>query len=388
MARSLNPKSTSKSQSATTPSSSRRRFLGVASAGVALTGFPAIVKAQGAAPITLRVQSAYPVKALFHEFAVDFSKRLEEAAGGRIKVQMLSAGAVVPGLQVIEAVSKGVLDGGCGVPFFWFGKNTAFGLYGGGPNFALDANTLLGWVDYGGGRALYEELLAAAQLDVTSFLFGPIPCEPLGWFKKEIRSVADFKGLKFRTAGLAVDLMQEFGAAPVQLAPGDIVPSIDRRVIDAAEFANATDDRLMGFPDVAKFYYQRSYHSANSVLEIMINKKKFESLPADIKPLFKIAANAASADMAWKSMDRMSTDLIEMQTKQSVRVIRTPRTILDAQLKMWDRVIAKHSAENPLFARIVASQKAWAKRVVYWQNEVTVSNELAYSHYFPKGPVA
>jgi TRAP-type mannitol/chloroaromatic compound transport system substrate-binding protein len=121
--------------------------------------------------------------------------------------------------------------------------------------------TSAGW--NGGGKELYAEIQAAAKLELVSFLFGPVPCEPLGWFKKPIKGIADLKGLKFRTAGLAVDMFNQLGMSTVQLAPADIVPAIDRGVLDGAEFASASDDRIMGFPDVA-FYLQQSYHMSNN----------------------------------------------------------------------------------------------------------------------------
>ena len=364
---------------------SRRRFLAAAAAAPAALAFPAIASAQ--APITLRFQSTWPPKFIYHEFAVDWTKKVFELTGGRLKIDMLSAGAVVPGLQVVEATDKGVLDGGHGIPGFWFGKNTAFGLYGAGPDFGMDGNQMIAWCEYGGGKELFAEIQAAAKLDIVSFLFGPVPCEPMGWFKKEIKTVADLKGLKFRTAGLAVDMFKELGMSTVQLAPADIVPSIDRGVLDGAEFASATDDRIMGFPDVAKFYLQQSYHMANNFCEIMFNKKRYDALPADIKGILPLASHAASADMHWKSMHRMSKDLIELQTVQKVKVYRTPKPILDAQLKAWDRVIERRSAENPLFAKVIESQKTWAKRVMYWHNTVQVDQRAAYAHYFPKGPI-
>jgi TRAP-type mannitol/chloroaromatic compound transport system substrate-binding protein len=389
MARSSKAKTGATSaQSAITPAPARRRFFGAAAgAGVALAGFPMIVKAQ-AAPITLRCQSTWPVKFLYHEFAVDFTKKVAELSGGRLKIEMLPAGSVVPPLQLPDAVSKGVLDGGHGLAGFWFGKNSAFGLYGAGPDFGMDGTQLLGWVEYGGGKELFAEIQAAAQLDITSVLYGPVPCEPMGWFKKPIKSVADLKGLKFRTAGLAVDMFNALGMSTVQMAPGDIIPAIDRGLLDGAEFASASDDRIMGFPDVAKYYLQQSYHMSNNFCEMMFNKKKFDSLPDDLKTVLRLVGQAASADMEWKSMNRMSQDFIELQTKQKVQAYRTPRAILDAQLKAWDTVVAKRSAENALFAKVVASQKAWAKRVVYWHNEIKVDPRPAYAHHFGKGPLA
>ena len=364
----------------------RRRFL-AASTGTAIAGFPMIARAQPA-PITLRFQSTWPARFIYQEFAIDWTKKVFELTNGRLKIDMLPAGAVVPALQVVEAVSKGTLDGGHGLAAFWYGKNTAFGLYGAGPDFGMDANQLLAWVEYGGGKELFAEVQAAAKLDIVSFLFGPVPCEPMGWFKKPIRTVADMKGLKFRTSGLAVDMFTALGVAAVQMAPADIVPAIDRGLLDGAEFASATDDRVMGFPDVAKFYAQQSYHMSNNFCEVMFNKAKYESLPADIKALLPNIAKAASCDMHWRSMHRMSQDYIELQTIQKVKAYRTPRPILDAQLKAWDQVIAKRSAENPLFAKVVESQKAWAKRVMYWHNDVQVDQRSAYTHWFGKGPLA
>ena len=366
---------------------SRRRFIGAAAAsGAAAIGFPMIARAQ--TTITWKFQSTWPVKFIYHEFAVDWTKKVMELSGGRIKIDMLPAGAVVPALQLVDAASKGVLDGGHGIPGFWFGKNTAFGLYGAGPDFGMDANQLLGWIEYGGGKELYAEIQAAAQLNLVSFLFGPVPCEPMGWFKKEIKGPADLKGLKFRTAGLAVDMFNALGMSTVQMAPADIVPAIDRGLLDGAEFASSTDDRIMGFPDVAKFYLQQSYHMANNFCEIMINRGKYDALPDDLKAVLKHASHAASADMGWKAMHRMSQDYIALQTEQKVRTYRTPRTILDAQLKAWDAVIRKRGGENPLFAKVVASQQAWAKRVMYWHNDVQVDERVAYVHYFGKRAAA
>ncbi|GAP36742.1 TRAP transporter substrate-binding protein [Piscinibacter sakaiensis] len=358
--------------------SSRRHALKLGG-GIALAA-PAIAAAQTAT--TLRFQSAWPAKAIFHEFAVDVCRNIEQATGGKLKIQMLPSGAVVPPLQLIDAVSKGTVDGGHAVPGFWFGRNTAFGLYGAGPHFGLDANQTLGWMEFGGGKQLYAEALAAAKLDVHSLLYGPVPTEPFGWFRKEVKTPADLKGLKYRTAGLAVDMMAELGAAPVQLAPADIVPSLERGVIDAAEFANITDDRTLGFPDVAKNYYLQSYHMCNNVFELSFNKPKYDALPAEVKAAIDMAVRAANSDMLWKSMDRMSDDLIALQTKDKVKVMKTPAPILAAQLEAWKKVLAARSAENALFAKTAASQKAWAKKVVYWSELTTVEQLPAYRSFF------
>jgi TRAP-type mannitol/chloroaromatic compound transport system substrate-binding protein len=359
---------------------SRRQALKMTAAAGAALAAPALARAQ--AVTTLRFQSAWPAKAIFHEFAVDVCANIEQSTGGRVKIQMLPAGAVVPALQLIDAVSKGTVDGGHAVPGFWFGRNTAFGLFGAGPHFGLDSNQTLGWMQHGGGKALYAEVLATAKLDVVSLLYGPVPTEPFGWFKKEVKTPADLRGLKYRTAGLAVDMMRELGAAPTQLAPADIVPSLDRGVIDAAEFANISDDRTLGFPDVAKSYYLQSYHMANNMFELSFNKPKYDALPGEVKAAIEIAVTAANAQMSWKAMDRMSEDLLLLQTKDKVSVMRTPQPILDAQLDAWLKVTAARSAENPLFAKVVESQKSWAKRVVYWSELNTIAQLPAYRKFF------
>ncbi len=365
----------------------RRRFIATsAAAGATALGFPMIARSQ--TPITLRFQSTWPLKFIYHECAMDWCKKASDLTGGRLKIEMLPAGAVVPGLQVVDAVNKGVLDGGHGIPAFWFGKHIAFGLYGAGPDFGMDANQLMGWVEYGGGKELFAEIQRAAQLNIVSFLGGPVPCEPMGWFKKEIKGPADLKGLKFRTSGLAVDMFSALGMSAVQMAPADIVPALDRGLLDGAEFASATDDRVMGFPDVAKFYLQQSYHMANNFCEVMFNKTRHDALPEEIKAILKYVPHAAHSDMLWKSMHRMSQDFIDLQTKDKVKVYRTPKSILSAQLKAWDAVIARHSSANPLFTKVIDSQKAWAKRVMFWHNSVQVSQTDAYAHYFPKGPLA
>lgn len=365
----------------------RRRFLGAAAAaGTAALGFPAIARAQTV--INWRFQSTWPAKFLYQEFAVDWIKKVAELSGGKLKIDMLPAGAVVPALQIVDATSKGVIDGGHGLPGFWFGKNTAFGLFGAGPDFGMDGNQLLGWIEHGGGKELYAEVQAAAQLDIVSFLFAPVPCEPMGWFKKEIKTTADLKGLKFRTAGLAVDMFKELGVSAVQMAPPDIVPALDRGLLDGAEFASASDDRIMGFPDVARFYLQQSYHMSNNFCEVMVNRKKYEALPEELKIVLKLASQAASADMTWKAMHRMSQDYLELKKNAKLRIYKTPRPILDAQLKAWSAVIKRRSAENPLFAKVVQSQMAWAKRVMYWHNEVQVGQAAAYSYYFGRGATA
>jgi TRAP-type mannitol/chloroaromatic compound transport system substrate-binding protein len=360
---------------------SRRGFLGAAAAVAAV---PVVAKAQQA-PISLRFQSTWPTKDIFHEYALDYAKKVNEMAGGRLKIDVLPAGAVVKAFDLIDAVHKGTLDGGHGVSAYWYGKNSAYSLFGTGPSFGMDANELLGWLEYGGGKDLYNELQHnVMKLNVEGFLYGPMPTQPLGWFKKQVKGPDDFKGLKFRTVGLSVDVFKEMGAAVVALPGAEIVPGLDRGLIDAAEFNNTSSDRLLGFPDVSKTCMLQSYHQPLECFEVLVNKTKYDALAPDLKNIIRYAAQASSADMSWKAMARNSSDYYEMQAKQNVKFYRTPKEVLQAQLAAWDKVVAAKSAENPFFAKVIDSQRKWAQRVVGWSQDVNVPADLAYQHYFTK----
>jgi TRAP-type mannitol/chloroaromatic compound transport system substrate-binding protein len=366
---------------------SRRKMLGAAvTTGVAVgMGLSAGRQATAQSTTTLKMQSTWPTKDIFHEVFVDWGKKVEEMAGGRLKIDILPAGAVVPAFQLIEAVHQGTLDGGHGVPAYWFGKHVAASLFGTGPSFGLDAEALLGWMFYGGGQELYNELIQTVmKLDVVSFFHGPMPTQPLGWFKAPVQKPEDLKGVKFRTVGLSADLFKQLGASVVIMPGGEIVPALDRGVIDAAEFNNPSSDRLLGFPDVRKVMMAQSYHQPVEFLELLFNKKKYDSLPKDLQAIIKYANMAQSADFTWKMMDRNSTDLEEMKSKQKVQVTRTPQAVLEAQLNAWDAVVAEKSKDNPFFVKVLESQKQWAARVVPLRQEIMVENDTAYRHYFKK----
>jgi TRAP-type mannitol/chloroaromatic compound transport system substrate-binding protein len=363
---------------------SRRSFLAsaaVATGGAAaVLGFPAIVKAQG--PITMRWQSTWPTKDIFHEFALDFAKKVNDMTGGDLKIEVLPAGAVVPAFNLLDAVSKGTLDGGHGVLVYHYGKQNALALWGSSPAFGMDANMMLSWHKYGGGKQLLQKVYDSIGANVVSFPYGPMATQPLGWFKKPIAKVDDLKGQKFRTVGISIDLFQGLGMAVNALPGGEIVPALDRGLLDGAEFNNASSDRLLGFPDVAKVYMLQSYHQSAEQFEIMFNKDKFNALPDKMKSLIENAVEAASADMWWKSIDRYSKDYIALQTEDKVRMYKTPDAILQKQLEVFDEVMAKYSARNPLFKEVIESQKAFAKRAVSWYLDTMVSPRMAYNHYF------
>ncbi len=367
----------------------RRKFItgaAVAAAGASTLGFPTILKAQG--PITMRWQSTWPAKDIFHEYANDFARKVNDMTGGDLRIDVLPAGAVVPAFGLLDAVTKGTLDGGHGVVVYHYGKQAALALWGSGPAFGMDAQQLLSWHKYGGGKELLVKLYASVGANVVSFPYGPMWTQPLGWFKKPIRAVGELKGLKYRTVGLSVDVFTALGVAVNALPGGEIVPAMDRGLLDAAEFNNMTSDRILGFPDVSKVCMLQSYHQNAEQFEIMFNKTKYDALPARMKAVIENGVEAASQDLVWKSIDRYSKDYIEMETKDKVTFYRTPPAILQAQLNAYDQVAAKKSAENPLFKEITESQRVFAQRVLRWDFNNNVDRRMAYNHYFGKPAAA
>ncbi|MCA3250951.1 MAG: TRAP transporter substrate-binding protein [Pseudomonadota bacterium] len=366
-----------------TSAAPRRRFLQSAAAGAVGTAALAAPMVSTAQTISFRFQSTWPARDIFHEYANDFAKKINDMAGNRLKIEVLPAGSVVPAFQLLDAVAKGTLDGGHGVVAYHYGKNSALALWGSGPGFGMDPNMLLSWHYYGGGEALLQEIYKSINIDVVSFLYGPMPTQPFGWFKKPIARADDIKGMKFRTVGLAVDMYTDMGAAVNPLPGGEIVPALDRGLIDGAEFNNASSDRILGFPDVVKNCMLQSFHQSTEQFEILFNRAKYVALPADLKKTIDYAVEAASADMSWKAVDRNSKDYEELK-KAGVNFYKTPDAILRAQLAAWDKIMEKKGGENALFKKVLDSQRAFARRAGSWQNDYLVDFKMAWNHYFAR----
>ena len=363
-------------------STTRRRFLqGTAAGAVATVAFPNVSRAQ---TMTLKMQTSWSAADIFHEMAQDYVNRVNEMAGGRLKIDLLVGGAVVHPFSVQDAVHTGAIDAAHTVPVYWYGKHKAASLFGTGPVFGFNAEQGLGWIYNGGGLQLYQELVdTILKLNMVSFFAMPMPTQPLGWFKKPIKTAADMRGLKYRTVGLAADLFQAMGLSVAQLPGGEIVPAMERGVIDAFEFNNPTSDRRFGAHNVAKNYMLGSFHQATEYFEIMFNKGKFNALPAEHKAILRYAAEAASSANYWKAMDVYSKDLQELIDKEKVNVLRTPKDVFEAQIKAWDGLIAK-LAEDPYMKKVMDSQKAWVKRVAFYEFLNAADYRTAYEHHFGK----
>ncbi|MBP8297259.1 MAG: TRAP transporter substrate-binding protein [Burkholderiales bacterium] len=361
----------------------RRKFLagaGAAAAGAATMGFPMIARSQS--PIVLKMQGAWGAKDIFNEMAQEYVKRVNDMAGGRLRIDYLLTGSVVKTFQEMDAVSKGVLDAAHSVPVYWYGKSKVASLFGSGPINGCDAHQTLAWIYRGGGLQLYNELLAKLNLDVVGFFAMPMPTQPLGWFKKPIKDASELKGLKYRTVGLAADLFQEMGAKVTQLPGGEIMPALEKGVIDAFEFNNPTSDMRFGAQDVIKNYMMGSYHQAMEFFEIIFNKQKWNTIPKDLQAILQYGVEAASSSNWWTAMDNYSRDLDILKDKHKVNVLRTPKSVMAEQLKAWDVLTKRLSDEDPFFAKVVESQRAWAKRVAYYMFVNEADYHLGYEHIF------
>ncbi|HEV7253982.1 MAG TPA: TRAP transporter substrate-binding protein [Mesorhizobium sp.] len=363
---------------------SRRKFLKTgAVAGAAAGGTLAAPAVLAQSPITIKMQTSWPASDIWMDFARQYIERVERMSGGRLKFELLPAGAVVGAFQVLDGVNDGVIDAAHTVPVYWYGKHKAASLFGTGPVFGGSATTMLGWFHQGGGKDFYRELTQDIMgLNVVGFYGFPMPAQPLGWFKNPVAAAADVNGLKYRTVGLAADLMQNMGMSVAQLPGGEIVPAMERGVIDAFEFNNPSSDLRFGAQDVAKNYMLSSYHQASESFEFLFNRDVFDDLPDDLKAILEFGVEAASTANTASALNNYSADLQKLQAEHGVTVHRTSKEILDAQLKAWDAIIPTLEADE-FMKRVLDSQRQWVERVVYYELMNQPDLALAYEHYFP-----
>ena len=363
----------------------RRSFLtkSAVAGGAAAGGMLAAPAVLAQAPLVIKMQTSWNDANIWQDFARDYASRVEEMSGGRVTVDVLPAGGVVAAFQVLDAVNDGLIDAAHSVPVYWYGKNKAASLFGTGPVFGGSATTMLSWFYEGGGQALYNELTQDIMgLDVVGYMGFPMFAQPFGWFKEEVNTVADLQGFKYRTVGLAADLMAKLGMSVAQLPGGEIVPAMERGVIDAFEFNNPSSDKDFGAQDVAKNYYLSSYHQASESFEFLFSKTFLEDLDPDIQAILKYGVEAVSTANTAKAMNRYSADLQFLQNDAGVNVRRTSKEILDAQLKAWDELIPELETD-PFMKKCLDSQRDWVSRVSYYELMNAPDYGLAYEHYFP-----
>ena len=363
--------------------STRRKFLkgaGIAG-GAAVAGTLATPHIAQAKTKVLKVQAAWG-GGIFLENAKSYVDRVHAMAGKDLRIDLLSVNSVVKTSQMQDAVHRGVLDGAHYVPAYWYSKSKAASLFGTGPCFGWSAQELLGWIHYGGGIDLFNELMGSLGLNLISFFNSPMPAQPMGWFKEQIKDSSQLKGLKYRTVGLAANVLQEMGMSVVQLPGGEIQPAMKSGLIDAAEFNNPTSDKDFGMQDVSKHYHLASFHQSQEAFEITFNKKTYDRLPQEHQAILRIASEAENSNFYWHNTLRYADDLISLKEKSGVNVYRTPDSVMKDQLDAWDVIIKQLSAEDPFFAKVVASQKDYAKKVMGYLLLNQPDYALAYKHYF------
>ncbi len=361
---------------------SRRKFLKggavVTGAAAATVAFPHVSRAKTA---VLKVQAAWGGGA-FLDDAKNYVARVNAMGGKDLKIDLLSVNSVVKTSQMQDAVHRGVLDGAHYVPAYWYSKSPVASLFGTGPCFGWSAQEMLGWIHFGGGKELFKELMGSLGLNLVSFFNSPMPAQPLGWFKEKITTSAQMKGLKYRTVGLAADVMNEMGLSVVQLPGGEIQPAMKSGLIDAAEFNNPSSDKDFGMQDVSKHYHLASFHQSQECFEVTFNKKKFDSLSKEQQAILEYASEAENSNFYWLMTLRYANDLIKLKKDHGVNVYRTPDSIMKDQLKAWDVVIDRISAKDPFFAKVIKSQKDYAKNVMNYLQLNQPDYGIAYKHYF------
>ena len=365
---------------------SRRSFLrkgavgGSAAAAASVLAAPAVL---AQAPLVMKMQTSWPASDIWMDFAREYVTRVEEMSGGRLKIDLLPAGAIVGAFQVMDAVHDGVLDAAHTVPVYWYGKSKAASFFGTGPVFGGSATTMLGWFYQGGGAELYRELTQdVLGLNVIGMMGMPMPAQPFGWFKGEVSTIADIQGFKYRTVGLAADLLQAMGMSVAQLPGGENVPAMERGVIDAFEFNNPSSDRRFGAQDVAKNYYLSSYHQASEAFEFLFNADFMEDLDPDLQAILKYGVEASATSNLMLAMREYSKDLSELAADDGVTVHRTSKEILSGQLEAWDKLIVDLEADA-FNKKVMESQRAWVEKVAYYELMNAPDLGLAYEHYFP-----
>ena len=370
--------------------SSRRKFFKTAAkagaVAAATVAMPNIATA-GSHATVLKMQAAWPSGAnIFFEMAQDYCNMVSDMSGGSLKIDLQPVNAIVKTSEIGAAVSDGIVDMGHWVTAYWYGKNAASSLFGTGPSYGMSSQEVMGWMEYGGGRKLYEETLASVGYNYTGFFHMPMPAQPVGWFKKNVTKVSDVEGMKYRTVGLATNVLTAMGMVVRQLPGGEIQPAMKTGLIDAAEFNNPTSDSQFGMQDVSKHYHLGSFHQSQEMFEIPMNTKRLNSLSPAHQAILKNAAYAANTDNYFKALVRYSDSLAMLMNEHKVNVYQTSDAILAEQLKGWDKVIGEFSAKDAFFKKIVDSQKAYAKKVMKYLLMNQPNYKLAYENEF--GPIA
>ena len=335
----------------------------------------------------LRVQSTFPASSLIFESSKYWAERVKAMTAGKLLIDVLPAGSIVPAFEVLDAVHKGVVDGGHSSAAYWVGKNRAATLFGpapGGP-LGMDMMDYYGWLYEGGGLQLYRDFYQKElKRNVVVVPMGSAANQVLGWFKKPIKSWEDLKGRKCRETGISAEVFSKSGMSTVNIPGGEIVPSGERGVIECAEFVGPAEDMKIGFHTVWKYLYMPSIHEAATVLELLFNGDVWNKLAPEQKEIIQSAAWEATMRSQIVSNKLNADALVELRTKHGVNIERTPADIMPKILAAWDEIAKVEEAKNPYFKKVYDSQKAFASKVVPGRRAVYAPYDVGANYYWPE----
>src|SRR6266852_2260919 len=366
----------------------KKTFSLIAFAIAAAFAVPASAQ-QPAAPAvkSLKFQSTWPASLTLQDNFKMFAERVDKLTGGQVKIEAAAAGQYVPAFEILDATHKKVIDGGHGVAYYWVGKNKAATLFSATPAgpFGMDHFDFLGWMNEGGGMDLYWEFYRdILKLNIVAWPIGGASPQAFGWFKRPIKSLADFKGMKCRQTGIAAEVYQRMGMTTVNMPGGEIIPSAQRGVIDCAEWVGGVEDLRLGFHNVWKYHYTPGVHENVTIGEIVLNGDVWKSLSPTHQEIIKSAANETFL-VWWAKWQRQNADAIkELQEKHGVRILRTPPDILIEFLKTWDIIAKEEGAKNPFFKKVHDSQRAYASLVVPAKRFMFPPYSFVANYYWPE----
>ncbi|HEX2649191.1 MAG TPA: TRAP transporter substrate-binding protein [Burkholderiales bacterium] len=354
----------------------------------ALACAAAFVAPAAQAQTTLKMQATWPASLTLYENFTYFADRVQKISGGSLKIETMPAGQVVPAFEVLDATHKKVLDGAHAWAGYWTGKNKASILFTGGPGgtFGMDFIDVMGWMYHGGGLELYDDFYQK-ELKLNLHVLPILPSGPqaFGWFKRPIKNLADFKGMKCRETGMAAEVFQRMGMQTVNMPGGEIIPSAQRGVIDCAEWVGGVEDLRLGFHNVWKYHYTPGMHENTTIGELVINGDVWKGLSQTHKEIIQSASNEAFL-IWWAKWQKQNAEAMkEMQEKHGVRILRTPPDILIEFLKTWDVIAKEESAKSPFFKKTLESQRTYAALVVPAKRFMFPPYSFAANYYFPEG---
>jgi TRAP-type mannitol/chloroaromatic compound transport system substrate-binding protein len=341
-----------------------------------------VARATAQAPIRWKVQGAWPPTSIIQDAAKLLVEMIEKTSGGRLKLDLLPAGAIVPPFEIQDAVNRGVLDAGHTTPGYIVGKLQAFIPLSHGPLFGMDFIDYFGWFWEGGGYDLLNEAYQKQlKMNVVSIPVHPEGPQAMGWFKKEIRRFEDIRGLKYRIFGIGAETYGKLGISAVTLPGGEIVPALERGVIDGAEWVNCYDDKILGLDKVAKFHYVPGMHEPVTVGEFIINKDRWDALPPDLKEIIKTAAQAAYWVHFVRFQEKTAKACQELLA-QGVKIVKTTDELNRRFLKTYDEIQAGYAGKDPFYAKVLDSQKKYASLVVPYRLSYWPPYHFIAEHYW------